>query len=76
MLDRYDPSIMWFDGDGTMEDGVDLYNYLQELSLYMIINNHVAKRNEFEKDFGTPENLTLGVALDHAGVSDALLLYF
>ncbi len=70
LIDRYDPAIMWFDGDWvkwwTMEDGTDLYNYLRELSPDMIINNRVAKRKEFKKDFGTPENFTPGAALDHA----------
>ncbi|MDF7799569.1 alpha-L-fucosidase [Pontiellaceae bacterium B1224] len=69
LIDRYDPAIMWFDGDWTpwwtMDDGVDLYNYLRELSPDMIINNRVAKRNEFKKDYGTPENFTPGAALDH-----------
>ncbi|MDF7806332.1 alpha-L-fucosidase [Pontiellaceae bacterium B12219] len=69
LIDRYDPAIMWFDGDWTkwwtMEDGIDLYNYLRELSPDMIINNRVAKRKEFKKDYGTPENSTPGAALDH-----------
>ncbi|MDQ8208233.1 alpha-L-fucosidase [Coraliomargarita sp. SDUM461003] len=69
LIDRYDPAIMWFDGDWTpwwtMEDGVDLYNYLRELSPHMIINNRVAKRKQFKRDFGTPENFTPGAALDH-----------
>jgi alpha-L-fucosidase len=69
LIDRYDPAIMWFDGDWTkwwtMEDGIDLYNYLRTLSPDMIINNRVAKRAKFKKDFGTPENATPGAALDH-----------
>jgi alpha-L-fucosidase len=69
LIDRYDPAIMWFDGDWTdwwtMEDGVDLYNYLRALSPDMIINNRVAKRKVFKRDYGTPENSTPGAALDH-----------
>ncbi|MEP4808220.1 MAG: alpha-L-fucosidase, partial [Luteolibacter sp.] len=69
LIDRYDPAIMWFDGDWTkwwtMEDGIDLYNYLRELSPDMIINNRVAKRSSFKKDYGTPENSTPKEALDH-----------
>lgn len=69
LIDRYDPAIMWFDGDWTrwwtMEDGIDLYNYLRELSPDMIINNRVAKRAAFKKDYGTPENSTPKAALDH-----------
>lgn len=69
LIDKYDPAIMWFDGDWvrwwTMEDGVDLYNYLRELSPDMIINNRVAKRKNFKKDYGTPENSTPGAGLNH-----------
>ncbi|MGJ8654517.1 MAG: alpha-L-fucosidase [Opitutaceae bacterium] len=69
LIERYDPAVMWFDGDWakwwTMEDGTDLYNYLRELSPDMVINNRVAKRKAFKKDFGTPENFTPGAALDH-----------
>ncbi|MBK1825537.1 alpha-L-fucosidase [Haloferula rosea] len=70
LIEQYDPAVMWFDGDWanwwTMEDGVDLYNYLRELSPDMVINNRVAKRKQFKKDFGTPENFTPGAAMDHA----------
>jgi len=69
LIDRYDPAIMWFDGDWvpwwTMDDGQDLYRYLRKLSPNMIINNRVAKRKKFKKDYGTPENQTPGAALDH-----------
>jgi alpha-L-fucosidase len=69
LIDRYHPAVMWFDGDWTqwwtMEDGIDLYNYLRELDPDLIINNRAAKRKQFKKDFGTPENFTPGAALDH-----------
>jgi len=69
LIERYDPAVMWFDGDWakwwTMEDGIDLYNYLRDLNPDLIINNRVAKRKEFKKDFGTPEQQTPGEALDH-----------
>lgn len=69
LIDRYDPAIMWFDGDWagwwSLGDGYDLYNYLRELSPELIINNRVAKRREFKKDYGTPEQFTPGAALDH-----------
>jgi alpha-L-fucosidase len=69
LIDRYDPAILWFDGDWanwwSLEDGKDLYNYLRELSPELIVNNRVAKRNRFKKDFGTPENQTPKTALDH-----------
>jgi len=69
LIIKYDTEMMWFDGDWahwwSMEDGIDLYNYLRELKPDMIINNRVAKRKRFKKDFGTPENTTPGAALDH-----------
>ena len=69
LIEKYDTEIMWFDGDWahwwSMEDGIDLYNYLRKLKPTLIINNRVAKRHDFKKDFGTPENTTPGAALDH-----------
>jgi len=69
LIEQYHPAIMWFDGDWvdwwTMEDGLDLYKYLRELDPELIINNRVAKRKEFKKDYGTPEQKTPGGALDH-----------
>jgi len=69
LIERYHPAIMWFDGDWatwwTMEDGLDLYSFLRTLDPDLIINNRVAKRKVFKKDFGTPENSTPGDALDH-----------
>jgi alpha-L-fucosidase len=59
ILDNYDPGILWFDGDWadwwTLEDGIDLYNYLRGINPELIINNRVAKRDEFLRDYGTPE---------------------
>jgi len=59
LVDNYDSDIMWFDGDWVewwnMEVGTDLYQYIRELKPSIIINNRVAKRNSFKKDFGTPE---------------------
>lgn len=69
LIDRYHPAVLWFDGDWanwwTMEDGIDLYNYLRKLDPNLIINNRAAKRKVFKKDFGTPEQQTPGTALDH-----------
>lgn len=59
LIDNYDTEILWFDGDWVhwwdMESGQDLYNYILELKPDIIINNRVAKRKIFKKDFGTPE---------------------
>ncbi|WP_372806774.1 alpha-L-fucosidase [Pontiella sp.] len=69
LIERYHPAVMWFDGDWakwwTMDDGIDLYNYLRGLDPELIINNRVAKRSQFKKDYGTPENSTPDAALDH-----------
>ena len=59
LIEKYDTEILWFDGDWAhwwnMEDGQDLYTYIRELKPEIIINNRVAKRAVFKKDFGTPE---------------------
>ena len=59
LIEKYDTEILWFDGDWVhwwnMEDGQDLYTYIRELKPEIIINNRVAKRAVFKKDFGTPE---------------------
>ncbi|MDF3077231.1 MAG: alpha-L-fucosidase [Sphingobacteriaceae bacterium] len=59
LIENYDTDIMWFDGDWVkwwdMEAGMDLYNYIRRLKPGIIINNRVAKRELFQKDFGTPE---------------------
>lgn len=59
LIVKYDSKILWFDGDWTywwtMEDGIDLYNYIRSIGPDVIINNRVAKRAKFKKDFGTPE---------------------
>jgi len=63
LIENYDSDIMWFDGDWVdwwnMEVGVDLYNYIRGLKPDIIINNRVAKRDKFKKDFGTPEQFHL-----------------
>lgn len=59
LIENYDTDILWFDADWvdwwTLEDGKDLYNYIRSLKPSIIINNRVAKRALFTKDFGTPE---------------------
>lgn len=59
LIENYDTEILWFDGDWVdwwdMDSGIDLYNYIRELKPEIIINNRVAKREVFKKDFGTPE---------------------
>lgn len=59
LIENYDTDIMWFDGDWVSwwdnETGKDLYNYIRALKPSIIINNRVAKRATFKRDFGTPE---------------------
>lgn len=69
LIDNYDTDIMWFDGDWVywwdMASGEDLYQYIRELKPEILINNRVAKRSIFKKDFGTPEQEHPGEALEH-----------
>ena len=69
LVDLYDTQIFWFDGDWwknwSLEDGVDLYNYLRKIQPNAIINNRVGKRGASKLDFGTPENFTPGRKLDY-----------
>lgn len=61
LITEYDTDMIWFDGDWvnwwTLEDGKDLYQYIRGLKPSIIINNRVAKRDVFKKDFGTPEQV-------------------
>ena len=69
LIENYDSDIMWFDGDWVywwdMATGEDLYQFIRELKPEIIINNRVAKRAIFKKDFGTPEQEHPGEALQH-----------
>lgn len=59
LVEKYNPAILWFDGDWadwwTLEDGLDLYNHIREADSEVIINNRVAKRGKFELDYVTQE---------------------
>jgi alpha-L-fucosidase len=69
LIENYDTEMIWFDGDWVywwdMASGEDLYQYIRELKPEIIINNRVAKRAIFKKDFGTPEQEHPGQSLDH-----------
>jgi alpha-L-fucosidase len=69
LVNRYDTDLIWFDGDWanwwTNNDGIDLYNYIRELKPSIIINNRVAKRKLFFKDYGTPEQTHFDKAVDY-----------
>ena len=59
LIENYDPSILWFDGEWvewwTVDDGIDLYNAIRAASTHVIMNNRVGKRKAFEADFLTKE---------------------
>ena len=69
LITKYDTDIIWFDGDWmkwwTMDQGIELYNYLRELKPSILINNRVAKRATFKFDYGTPEQVKLGKPVDY-----------
>ncbi len=59
LLEKYDPAVLWFDGDWakwwTLENGIELYNSIRAADSDVIVNNRVAKRQNFELDFVTQE---------------------
>lgn len=59
LIEKYDPAVLWFDGDWvnwwTIEDGIRLYNAIRAADSDVIVNNRVAKRKGFELDFVTQE---------------------
>lgn len=67
LVEKYDTEMLWFDGDWVywwdMASGEDLYQYIRELKPSILINNRVAKRSDFKKDFGTPEQEHPGESL-------------
>ena len=69
LIQKYDTDILWFDGDWkkwwSLEDGADLYAFIRELKPSILINNRVSKRNQFKRDFGTPEQATPGMDLGY-----------
>ena len=69
LIENYDTEMIWFDGDWVywwdMTSGENLYQYIRELKPEILINNRVAKRKQFEKDFGTPEQEHPEESLDY-----------
>ncbi len=69
LIVKYDTDMLWFDGDWVnwwdMAAGQELYQYLRELKPSLIINNRVAKREQFKRDFGTPEQEHLSAKVDY-----------
>lgn len=67
LVDKYNPDIMWFDGDWTYKkssptldkwwtkaDGIDLYNYVKSLKSTILVNERVC-RSFHLGDFECPE---------------------
>jgi len=69
LIEKYDTDILWFDGDWVnwwdMKTGKELYNYFISLKPSIIMNNRIAKREQFKLDFGTPEQEHPAGELDH-----------
>jgi len=59
LIEKYDPAVLWFDGDWvdwwTLDDGIRLYNTIREADPNIIVNNRVAKRKQLELDYVTQE---------------------
>lgn len=59
LVKRYDPAVLWFDGDWAnwwkIDDGVALYSAIREADSDVIVNNRVVKRGSFDLDYVTQE---------------------
>lgn len=69
LLDRYQPAVLWFDGEWegtwTHEAGVELYDHIRTRAPWIIVNNRVdtgrsgmaglTREGGYRGDFGTPE---------------------
>ena len=80
MVTKYDPAVLWFDGEWipewTEDQGKALYNELRNLKPELIINNRVGKGRQgmqgmnkgdqdYAGDFGTPEQEILSGTSEH-----------
>jgi alpha-L-fucosidase len=79
LVEKYDPHVMWFDGEWipewTHEHGIRMYTHLRKLNPDLIINNRVDKGRqgmqgmnkgeEYLGDFGTPEQEILEGTSDY-----------
>lgn len=76
LLDRYDPAVLWFDGDWcpnpstptlsawwTKDDGEDLYGWLMARKPNLVVNERV-KRDLGLGDFACPEQTVPAAPLD------------
>ena len=59
LIKKYDPAILWFDGDWTkwwtVEEGTKLYNAIRKNGPNIVTNNRVCKRHLFDLDYVTQE---------------------
>ncbi|WP_327313137.1 alpha-L-fucosidase [Streptomyces sp. NBC_01235] len=67
LLDRYDPAVLWFDGDWcdwwAKSDGDDLYKWLMQRKPGLVVNERV-KRDQGLGDFVTPEQTVPAEPMD------------
>ncbi|BBC38754.1 Glycosyl hydrolase [Streptomyces graminofaciens] len=67
LLNRYDPAVLWFDGDWcdwwTKADGEDLYAWLMARKPGLVVNERV-KRDQGLGDFITPEQTVPAEPMD------------
>ncbi|KOU63171.1 glycosyl hydrolase [Streptomyces sp. MMG1533] len=67
LLDRYDPAVLWFDGDWcdwwTKSDGEDLYAWLMARKPGLVVNERV-KRDQGLGDFACPEQTVPDAPMD------------
>lgn len=67
LLNRYDPAVLWFDGDWcdwwTKADGEDLYAWLMARKPNLVVNERV-KRDQGLGDFACPEQTVPAVPLE------------
>ncbi|WP_436494975.1 alpha-L-fucosidase [Actinokineospora sp. HUAS TT18] len=64
LVTRYDPSVLWFDGEWgapfNAAYGEDLEAYVRGLSSSVVINNRSIARRPVDGDYGTPEQNLAG----------------